>query len=384
MEIPALIRNGENSFVEFKNEQVHADSLAKVVVAFANMQGGTVLIGVDDDGQISGVSSKDVEERIVSICRNNVSPPVIPLITSSRIDDKLVYQVTIEKGTYKPYKVKTTNKFFIRAGSVSVEPTNEELIRLFQNGQQLHFEVGPVPGTSIDDIDRLKFKTYCRDFRKIDWDDDGAELEKLLYNLQIMSRDSVVTIAGLLFFGKHIDRLLPQAGIDMHYFSGTTVDSEILDTKELTSDVPHLLAAAEDFVTYHSAKRSYFNKEQTRRTDRYDYEPFVIRELAANAFAHLDWSIFGQRIRLNMFQDRLELFSPGAIPNTLTLEQALNGVSYYRNPVMAQWLKDYGFSEKVGRGLFKIVQFYKNTQLPNPQFLAEPHYFKTILQKANR
>ena len=186
MTVTDLIRDGENSFVEFKNEQFHPDSLAKVVVAFANMQGGTILIGVEDAGYISGVSSKSVEERIVTICRNNVIPPIIPLITSVRLDDKMVYQVVIEKGTYKPYKVKTTNKFYIRAGSVSVKPTNEELIRLFQNGQQLHFEVGPVPGTSIEDVDLLKFKTYCQDFRRIEVDND--EIETLLSNLQILTQ----------------------------------------------------------------------------------------------------------------------------------------------------------------------------------------------------
>jgi ATP-dependent DNA helicase RecG len=381
MRIADLIRDGENSFVEFKNEQFHSDSLAKVVVAFANMQGGTILIGIEDDGRISGVSSKSVEERIVTICRNNVMPPIIPLITSVRLSDKTVYQVVIEKGTYKPYNVKTTNKFYIRAGSVSVEPTNEELIRLFQNGQQLHFEIGPVPGTSINDVDLIKFKAYCQDFRKIEVDDD--ELETLLSNLQVLTQQGNITIAGMLFFGKQIERPLPQAGIDLHCFRGTTVDSDILDSKELVHDIPHLIAAAEDFVKYHSAKRSYFNSEQTRRTDQYDYEPFVIRELVANAFVHRDWSIFGQRIRLNIFHDRFELFSPGAIPNTLTLEQALSGVSYYRNPVMAQWLKDYGISEKVGRGLFKIAQFYKRTQLPAPRFITEPQSFQVILIRAN-
>lgn len=165
MTIPELIRNGENSLVEFKNEQAHPDSLAKAVVAFANMQGGTLLIGVEDDGRVSGVSSKDVEKRLITICRNNITPPIISIIRSVQIEGKTVYQVMIEKGVHKPYKVKTSNKFYIRAGSVSVEPTNEELIRLFQNGQQLHFEVGSVPGTSVADVDLLRFKVYCQDFR---------------------------------------------------------------------------------------------------------------------------------------------------------------------------------------------------------------------------
>ena len=112
MTIEDLIRNGENSLVEFKNEKFHPGSLAKVVVAFANMYGGDVLIGVEDDGCISGVSDKAIEEKIVTICRNNITPPIIPIITSARIEDKKIYQVTVNKGEYKPYRVKTTNKFY--------------------------------------------------------------------------------------------------------------------------------------------------------------------------------------------------------------------------------------------------------------------------------
>lgn len=381
MSVEDLIHQGENSFVEFKNEHFHPDSLAKVVVAFANMQGGTILIGVEDNGLISGVSSKDIEEKIITICRNNVTPPLIPLITSVRVEEKIVYQVAINKGTYKPYKVKTTNKFYIRAGSVSIEPTNEELIRLFQNGQQLHFEISPIPGTSIADIDLIKFKNYCEEFRQIDIEDQ--DIEKLLYNLQVLTEEGNLTIAGMLFFGKNIGKPFPQAGIDLHCFSDSDVDSNIIDSKDVVNDIPYLITVTEDFVKYHSYKRSYFNEDQTRRTDRYDYEPFVIRELVTNAFAHRDWSIFGQKIRLHLFNDHLELFSPGKIPNTLTLEQALSGTSYYRNPVIAQWLKDYRFSEKVGRGLFKIIKFYKNNQLPPPRFITDANYFQVILHKAN-
>ena len=98
---------------------------------------------------------------------------------------------------------------------------------------------------------------------------------------------------------------------------------------------------------------------------------------------HRDWSIFGQKIRLNLFVDRLEVFSPGSIPNTLNLKRALAGISYYRNPLIAQMLKDYNLAEKVGRGLLKITKFYDSHHLKPPVFDATDAYFNVILYNAN-
>jgi ATP-dependent DNA helicase RecG len=259
--------------------------------------------------------------------------------------------------------------------------TNEELIRLFQNGQQFHFEISPLPGTSLADFDTLKFRVYCRDYRQIEFEE--RDLENLLHNLQLLTQEGNLTVAGMLFFGNYQKNVLPQAGIDLIRFSGPDVTSEILDRKEVLEEIPALIKIAEDFVKYHSCKRSYFNDEQTRRFDRWDFEPFVIRELVTNAFAHRDWSIFGQKIRLALFQDRFELFSPGKLPNTLHLENALHGVSYYRNPVIAQLLQDYRLSEKLGRGLYKIMTFYRKNNLLPPEFTVDANAFQVKLAAAN-
>jgi ATP-dependent DNA helicase RecG len=366
-EIVGLIKNGENSSVEFKNENFHSDRLAKEIVAFANFEGGTILIGVEDDGIISGVSSKKVEERIINICRNNVHPSIIPRIMSFDIHGEKIYIVHVSKGKFRPYKLKTSNKFYIRAGSVSIEPTNEELIRLFQSGEQLHFEISALPGTTLQQIDLLRFKTYCNEYRKIGIEE--SELKNMLYNLEIVTENQELTVLGMLFFGKNIERYLPQAGIELNCFSGTNLDSAIIDHKSDCKDIPTLIDLAETFIKYNSQKRGYFNEDETRRIDRYDYEPFVVRELVVNAFIHRDWSIFGQKVRISLFKDRLEIFSPGGLPNTLNLQKALSGISYYRNPIIAQMVRDYNLCEKMGRGLYKIINSFKGKKLKMPDFV---------------
>lgn len=382
MNIDDIISKGEDSKTEFKSCDFHNDSLAKEIVAFSNMSGGQIFIGIDDNGVIEGIGEKSVEARVINICRNNVVPPVIPEISFFNAKGKKILRMTIERGKFKPYKVRHSNKYYIRAGSVSIEPTNEELIRLFQNRAQLHFEASKLPGTTVDDIDLLKFRLYCSDYRGMEWDDE-TDYKQLLYNFQIIDENAQLTVAGALFFAKAVCRLLPQAGIEMNLFDGLDNTAHIEDYKSLENDIPALIASAEQFVKFNSRTKAEFNPEETRRVDRHDYEPFVIRELITNAFMHRDWSIFGQKIRLNMFSDRLEVFSPGKIPNTLNLTRALAGISYYRNPVVAQMLKDYKLAEKVGRGLQKIMKFYKVNQLKYPVFDITEAYFRVVLYNSN-
>jgi len=375
----SIFLQGEDSLKEFKREEVHNESLAKVAVAFSNFEGGDIWVGVEDDGSISGVSQPKLEEKIVQICRNNISPSILPKIQSHTIEGKKVLQVTIEKGSSKPYK--TQGKYFIRAGSLSVEPTNEELVRLFQEGELFHFEVKSIYGTSLDDIDRVKLDVYLREHRQLEFDEN--ELHQLLQNLKIMDGQGNLTIVGLLFFGKNPAKYLPQSGIDMALFEGNDKTSEILDRKTMAEDVPSNIRAAMNFVKFNSRIQYYFPSEELQRIEVADYEPFAVRELLANAFQHRDWTIFGQQITLYMFKDRLELFSPGRLPNTMNLANALSGISYRRNPITAQILRDFDITEHVGRGLNKVMQFYKKKNYKLPEFEAGLHHFKVTLYKAN-
>ncbi len=153
LDIYKIIRNGENSRTEFKTADFRNDSMAKEIAAFSNMSGGEIFIGISDSGMIEGIEDKRLEERVIQICRNNIIPPVIPEISFIHAEGKKILHIAVEKGKFKPFKVRASNKYYIRAGSVSIEPTNEELIRLFQDGSQFHFEASRLPGTNIDNID---------------------------------------------------------------------------------------------------------------------------------------------------------------------------------------------------------------------------------------
>ncbi|MDS4068134.1 MAG: ATP-binding protein [Candidatus Competibacter sp.] len=177
--LPEILQSGEDSAVEFKSAEFRNESFAKEIVAFSNMAGGSIFVGVEDDGRVSGV-----EERVINICRNLVEPSVIPEIYSHlAASGAKVLEVRIPRGTFKPYKVKSTNRFYVRIGSVSIEPSTPELVRLLQSGGVYHFEVTSLPGTCLADIDLLRLRIYCEQYRRIEFDE--AAIARLLSNWQL-------------------------------------------------------------------------------------------------------------------------------------------------------------------------------------------------------
>ncbi len=374
------IQAGEDSLNEFKSQNFHNESLAKEISAFSNMKGGTVWIGIEDNGEITGITDVKIEERIINICRNLLEPSVLPEIKSHIVENKFkIMELIIPKGDYKPYKVKGQNRIYIRVGSVSIEPSIPELIRLLQAGGQYQYEISSVPGTNLGDFDLLRFREYCGKYRNTEFNE--SVIVSMLQNLQLMDKEMSLTVTGLLFFGNQIEIRFPQIGIQMFHFEGTDRSADMIDQAEINAPIPECIIAAVKFVQSNSKVKGIFTEDSLIRQDIMEFDHFVIRELIVNAFCHRDWSIFGQKIRLSIFSDRLEIFSPGGLPNTLTFQNALSGVSYYRNPLISQICRDYGIAEKAGRGIEKIMKRCKEQNLPVPDFRCEPEFINVTLVK---
>ncbi len=164
-DIKRLIAAGESSKIEFKEDTVHNDRLAIEITAFANFKGGIILLGVSDAGRIVGLTRKDNEERIMSICSSIIEPRLIPEYESLIVDGRRIAVINVETGKEKPYAVLQQGRraYYIRVGSTSRESTQRELMRMFQNSALLHFEVLPTTAGLLD-LDRLllfdHFKTY--------------------------------------------------------------------------------------------------------------------------------------------------------------------------------------------------------------------------------
>ena len=347
-DIKQLIRQGENHAVEFKSSQVHADSLAKEMTAFANSYGGVVLLGVDDEGYIEGLSKdRHWEEWVANISRNNIIPPISSTYHEVDMGSGKVGIITVEKGIERPYQT-SRSLFLVRVGSTSRTATQGELMRLFQQAGLFHFDLTPVPNTGLKELNLTKIADY---FQRWDVDiTDEDDLETLLANTDILSGDDRITVAGLLLFGLQPQRYLQNSSIIFAHYLGDKPDSELLDRQVIEGTLDYQVDACLTVIK-HNLKNPSVIEGGKRQPTGLHYPDKVFRELLVNACVHRNYAIRGSRIRILQFNDRLEFISPGRLPNTVTIDKLRSGVSYAVNPVIVKFMENLRYIDKLGRGL---------------------------------
>ena len=227
-----LIQQGEGKFVQFKEENVRPESIAKTMVAFSNSEGGTILIGVADNGEIKGISKDKLDEWVVNIARTNCIPSVEPRIEKVDIDGRQVISVEIPPGI-EPRKTKD-GRYYIRVGATNREPSTFELVRLFQRTTLINFDEKPITQANLEDIDTKKVNEYLTLLRQKPLDESRIEIPHLLANIGILSHSDdnfYPTVAGLLLFGKDPQRIFKNAVIRAAYYPEDKISNHVIDQK---------------------------------------------------------------------------------------------------------------------------------------------------------
>ncbi len=385
-----IIANGENSGVEFKRDVIVNYQLARELVAFSNLTGGMVLLGVDDDGSLSGLTRTDLEEWVMTACRDKIRPAIIPFFETIRDVEpgKDVAIVRVTRG-FDVHSLWHNNRhtYFIRVGTQSREPTPEELGRLFQQRGTFRAELRPVSGSTLDDLDCRRLRDYFGRIRQQDVpdDEDVAAWEVLLRNTEIMAEDGM-TVAGILLFGRMPNRFLPQAGIDASAFPGTEKDYAARERISLRGPMTSLLGAdgiidnglveqALEFVRRNTGVTASL-EDGARRVEKPAYPPEVIRETVVNALIHRDYLLSSTDIELVIYSDRLEVISPGRLPNGITPERMRTGCRVARNQLLKDVMRDYGYLEHMGMGVpRKIIQGMRAHNGTTPALIEEDERF---------
>ncbi len=403
-ELLELLRNGKNSGMEFKRDDVENHVLAKEIVAFLNFQGGIVLLGVDDDGSVRGTTRTNLEEWVVELCRRKIEPAIIPYMSCLKNVEpgKDVLIIRIPAGPNKPYaRVHNDRRnYFIRVGSTSREATQEELQRMFQALGRIQYGMKPVPGSTMQDMDFRRLKNYFSKVLEIEHpkDNDSNEWERLLLNLELLSDvDGVmaVTVDGLLLFGKNPAHFLPQSGIRAIAYDSTEPSYAAREDLEIKGALTPLYAGdggiiesglveqALEFIRRNTRVQSHLDRG--RRVDRLDYPEQVLRETIVNALVHRDYSIAGTDIILEIFVDRLEVTSPGRLPNTATVEALKIGFRYARNQTIVNVMRDYHYVDFRGMGIrYKIIPGMLAHNGTEPDFIETDHSFTVRLWKEKK
>ncbi len=408
-ELLELIANGESSGIEFKRDDVRPEQLAKEIVALANFQGGRVLLGVEDDGTISGLTRDDTERWVMdAVFGRHVHPMILPFYEEVAIDEALrVAVITFSAGTTKPYVLRHHGRedIYVRLGSTSQLASREQQARLFASGALLHPETMIVSGTGLQDLSKERLLDYLLNYIKdAAAPASDAAWEERLGGLGFMapspSGGHACTIAGLTLFGRSPRRALPQAGVRWMAFAGDSKeyrarDDTLLDgplvglTRTSESGAvevvePGLLERVVERMTPFVSEEVATVDESLRRTRRWDYPIEALREAILNALVHRDWTR-SVDVEVVAYADRLEITSPGALQNSMTIDKMLAGLRSPRNPILVDVLRDYGYVDARGMGVRrKIVPLVRAAAGEDARFEATEDFLRVSLPRARR
>lgn len=388
-ELLEIIHNGENSAVEFKRDVIENHALSKELVAFSNFKGGMVLLGVEDSGSISGLARPDLEEWVMTTCRDKIRPGIIPFFEIVRdIEpgrDVAIVRVTCGLDVHSLWH-NNRNQYFIRVGTQSREPSPEELGRLFQQRGLLRAELRPVSGATLVDFDRRRLRDYFQRVRQQEAPDDDEAWIKLLINTEIMT-DEGVTVGGMLLFGQARNRFLPHAGIDAAAYPGTVKDYATRERASLRGPITPLMGIGGEIVENGLVEQAIeFVRRNTpvtatlengtQRIERPTYPPEVLREAIVNALIHRDYLLTSTNIELAIYNDRLEIISPGRLPNGITPDRMRTGCRAARNQMLKDTMRDYRYLEHMGMGIpRKIIAGMQAHNRTTPELIEDGESF---------
>ena len=402
-ELIELIRNRENSGVEFKRDDITPERLAGEIVGLLNLNGGHILLGVEDDGTVTGITRDPgaAEEWIMEVARTHVQPATIPYWET--IDWEAERRVGIvsipANAPDKPYKTKRGPVWVtkVRVGTTTRDATREEEERLYQQSGRLQYGLKPVLGTGLDAFDYRRLRDYFMRILQGDAPelDDTARWQTLLQNLDLATTaigQTSATVDGMLLFGRNPRRFLPQSGVRAVCYPGSEPDYATLADEILAGPLTPLGASqgssvetgladqAWDFVRRNTKPSAHL--EGARRVDRWEYPEEVVREAVVNALIHRDYSIAGTDVMLAVFSDRIEITSPGRLPNTVTPEGMKSGLRYARNQTLVNIMRDYRYVDARGMGVRnKIIPGMRIHNGTEPDLIEEEHRFTVRLWK---
>ena len=361
LELYEIIAGGEDSFTEFKRDVSQRSDFAGEMVAFANTEGGHILIGVDDDGTIVGVETPQrVEEQIINLARNNCRPPLTPIIDSVETDEGLVMVLTVRRRVGAPHET-NTGICYIRVGSTKRRCTPQERARLLQLSGLVHYDETPIPGTGIDDLSLDAFGKYYQRVYEAPLSEAEVPLAQMLENMRFLVRDSEghskLSLACLLLFGKKPQDFLYYARISAVRWKGNEAGEHIIDRQEIVGRLPDQIKHAVAFIERNTKHATIIDDLQ--QTDRPQYPRPVLREAVVNAVAHRDYSLAGAQILLYVFDDRIEIRSPGGLPNSVTLDNIRTHYSKARNETIARVLFNLGYVNSLGSGIPRMIRLMR-------------------------
>lgn len=368
----------EDTHTEFKEkERPSADKLAEDIVAMAN-SGGDLIFGVRKDKKIVGIEDTDELFKLLeNVCRNNIEPQLRICETQTiLIDNRKVVVVSIPRGPGRPYRT-NRGKYFIRGTAGKRLASREDIRELMISAGDLHPDEFVLEETDFSEIDRDYFRTIRPELAHLFSPGAEGALMRVLDALQL-ARGNRLTVAGLLCFGRDPQKLRHYWCLTAIRHTGTELGADFLDRRDIAGNVDHQLRAAQSFLESHLVRP---DKAFGSLPPLPGQPPPVeaIMEAVVNAVAHRDYHLTAQ-VRLFIFDDRIEIFSPGRLLNAVTIEgMRLGGLHYPRNPTIFTHLSRCGWAKSAGIGIADMFRQMRERGLPDPELRMEANQLRVTL-----
>lgn len=348
MNLIEQIAGGESKTLELKRELPSSEQIAKTILAFANTSGGKLVIGVDDQRQIMGIACDDIfalQDKITSMIFDSCYPNILPEIYTLNHEDKLLLVIEVFRGNLLPYYLKKEGKnngTYLRIGATNRKASLDNIIDLERQRRNLAYDEEVNYDTEFSVLDLAPLARVFTEQGKI------LDEQKLLSLKLVKLENNILypTNALLILLGK-----LEHCHVKCARFKGTTMDI-FIDKKEYSGDIFSILENTQNFILNHIHLRGEITG--LYRNDTYEIPPVALREALINALIHRDYINAGRDIKVGVYDDIVNIVSPGGFPNTITASDIEAGRSEARNKVVANVFKILGLIEQWGSGIKRI------------------------------
>jgi len=377
-ELLEIISRGEDSKHQFKRNVSNATSLAGEMVAFSNSGGGKIFIGVSDTGEITGLSPADINRLnglVSNVASQNVRPPINPKTENIALSEDLVMVITVFDGISKPY-MDNQGAIWVKSGADKRKVTSrDEMQRMFQSVGLIHGDEIPANGMTVADLDLLYFKNFFEREYGEKLDNQNISLPDILENMNLV-KNSILNISGALLFAKNPQVRLPIFIVKAVSYPDNIIDgSEYLDNQDITGKLADVFQKSLGFVM---GNLKHIQGDRNINTPGESEIPReTLEELLVNALIHRDYFISAP-IRIFLFRNRVEIISPGYLPNNLTIENIKSGISNIRNPILASYATKILPYRGLGTGIRRALQKYPEIDFESD---LDGNQFKVIIKR---
>jgi len=355
------------------------EALAELVAAFANSDGGTVVVGADEHGHVTqGLYAEEIEGALRAASRK--CRPVIPVgWEQMEARGGAVFAISVARSP--ELHSLEDGRVLIRMGGENKPLAGDEIRQLAATKSAADFEAEAVPGAKRDDLDDEIIAEYLEKRQLRQRRVLSTTPEEVLKEINAVDAWGNPTTSGLLLFGKNPQQFLPQSGMVFVKFIGTEPRGEdglagYGRREEINGPVARIIERAWQVIYEEMAVGAVV--KGLERQDITEYPPFAVREALVNAVCHRDYRLRGRRIEIRMYSDRMEVISPGGLPGFITVDNLVEE-HFSRNPRLVSGLFQWGYIEELGLGIDRMIEELVQTGHPPPKFKDQPYSFTVTL-----